>query len=63
MAKRVKVLVAAEVDVRDEPVANAVLLHIPGEIAITIQESKSGHEVTGVIPGSVRVDITEKTVT
>ena len=59
MAK-VTVVINVEYKTRDEATANVTLARIPAELQHQIQEGKTGHAMTGVVPGSVRVEILSK---
>lgn len=56
----VTVVINVEYKTSDEATANATLARLARELKHQIQEGKTGHALTGVVPGSVRVEILSK---
>ena len=55
-------MINVEYETRDEATANATVLRIPGDLKFQIEEGKLGHYMTGVVPGSVRIEIAKKSI-
>jgi hypothetical protein len=62
MTKKVTLKLEVEFETRDEATANAAIIRLRGELAHSIQEGKMGHNMTGVIPGSVGVRIVDQRI-
>ena len=62
MVTRVKVQIQVEFETRDEQAANSCVVRIGGDLKHVIQEGKMGHAMTGVIPGSVQIEILNKSI-
>ena len=57
MAKRVKLVLHVEFEAQSEAQARAVVTRLRGDLTQSIQHGASGKELTGVVPGSIKVEI------
>lgn len=59
---KVTMVIDVEYETRDSATANASVARITGDLRHQIEEGKMGHAMTGVVPGSVRVEIVKKSI-
>jgi hypothetical protein len=59
---KVALVIEVMFETKDKPAATAALARIPGELKFAIEESASGHALTGVVPGSTRIQIVKQAI-
>ena len=57
MSKKVKLVLHVEFEAGTDSQARAVVTRIRGDLTHSIQHGSKGGEFTGVVPGSVKVEI------